>query len=100
MKKGLNDFIKESEDLDGNFERKFDINTRMISLTEEVGELSHAFLINEGRKKDGTSPTISENLTNLLHEVFLIASHYKIDLDVAWEEFLRTMPGWAEKRNK
>lgn len=100
MKKGLNDFIKESEELDSNFKRKFDIGTRMVSLTEEVGELSHAFLINEKKKRDGTNPTISENLTNLLYEVFLIASHYKIDLDEAWDEFLKTMPSWAEKRNK
>lgn len=99
MSKNLNDYVQESVVLDNNFERKFDISTRMISLTEEVGELAHAYLVNENKKSDGSTTTMSENLTNLLHEIFLISAHYEIDLEKEWDVFVKVMPEWAEKRN-
>lgn len=100
MKKNFKGLVKNSVQINNNFKRRWDIKTRTVNLSEEVGELAHAILVNEKDKVDGTKPTIAENLTNLLYELFLIANHYKVDLDKAWEEFIKVMPSWAEKRNK
>lgn len=45
-------------------------------------------------------PSIGIGLANLLYEIFLIAGHYKVDLDNDWQKFLDAMPKWVEMRNK
>lgn len=101
MRNNLKVYTRESEDIDRGFKKRWDIETRIVNLAEEVGELAHDVLVMEKRKKDKMmAPSIGLNLANLLYEIFLIAQHYKVDLDKEWQIFLKNMPKWIEKRNK
>lgn len=101
MKNSLQHFVKESKAINSSFDNKWGIETRIVNLVEELGELSHDILVSEGRKNDKPHwPTISGNLSSLLYEIFLIADIKKVNLDDAWNDFLKIMPEWIEKRNK
>lgn len=100
MKNPFNEYIDQSVKLDKQFKRRWDINTRMVNLSEEVGELAHDVLVAEKSKNDKPHAPLADNLTNLLYELFLIADYYKVDLDKSWGEFIKNMPGWAKMRNK
>lgn len=101
MRKNLNDFVRESAEIDIQFKNRWPIETRVVNLAEEVGELAHDVLVIEKKKKDKMiAETIQANLSNLLYEVFLIADNYKVDLDKEWDRFRKVMPSWAKKRNK
>lgn len=93
--------VKQSLEIDKGFKNRWDIETRIVNLTEEVGELAHDILVTEKKKKDKMlGPSLGIGLANLLYEIFLIAHHYKVDLDKDWQKFLEAMPNWVEKRNK
>lgn len=92
---------KQSAKIDQKFKIRWDIKTRLVNLSEEVGELAHDVLVEEKLKNDKPiAKDLGANLTNLMYELFLIANHYKIDLDKSWETFLKSMPQWTEMRNK
>lgn len=100
MRNNLNVCVKESLDIDKGFKKRWDIETRIVNLAEEVGELAHDVLVIEKKKNDQLiGPSIGIGLANLLYEIFLIADHYKVDLDDDWQKFLDAMPKWFEKRN-
>ena len=101
MNSNLKKYIKESSKLDKGFKNRWSIETRIVNLAEEVGELAHDVLVVEKKKKDKMlGPSIGIGLANILYEIFLIADHYKIDLDSDWQKFLNAMPRWVKKRNK
>jgi NTP pyrophosphatase (non-canonical NTP hydrolase) len=101
MRNSLAEHIKQSKKIDKGFKKRWGIETRIVSLAEEVGELSHDILVTEKKKTDKMmGPSIGIGLANLLYEIFLIADHYKIDLDKDWKKFLNAMPKWYAKRNK
>lgn len=101
MAKVFKTLTSESAGIDKKFKNRWDIKTRLINLSEEVGELSHDILIIENLKNDKPyAKSIGANITNLLYELFLIANYYHRDLDKDWETFLKEMPGWAKMRNK
>lgn len=101
MNKSLKKHIEQSQNIDKGFKKRWGIETRIVNLTEEVGELAHDILVTEKKKKDKLmGPSIGIGLANLLYEIFLIADHYKIDLDNDWQKFIDAMPKWVSKRNK
>jgi len=93
--------MAQSRQIDKKFKIRWDIKTRLVNLSEEVGELAHDVLVEEKLKNDKPiAKDLGADLTNLMYELFLIANHYKIDLDKSWKIFLKSMPSWAEMRNK
>lgn len=93
--------VEQSKNIDSQFKSRWSIETRIVNLTEEVGELAHDVLVTEKKKSDKMmGPSIGIGLANLLYEIFLIAGHYKVDLDNDWQKFLDAMPKWVEMRNK
>lgn len=101
MKGNFNNAVKQSSQIDKRFKIRWDIKTRLVNLSEEVGELAHDVLVKEKLKNDKPiAKNLGADLTNLMYELFLIANHYKIDLDKSWETFLKEMPTWTKKRNK
>ncbi len=58
------------------------IHTRLVELMEEVGELANAIQTDEGFKsKKRKKADLTNSVCDVLYEVFLIAAHYKVDLD-------------------
>lgn len=101
MSKTLAQLSQDCQDLDSQFTNKWNIETRLVNLMEEVGELSHDVLVVEGKKNDALkAKDMGLNLTNLLYEILLIADKYSVSMDDSWEEFLQVMPQWVEMRNK
>lgn len=95
------ELISQSKNINKKFQIQWGIETRLVNLTEEVGELAHDVLVKEGQKKDQLhTEHIGDNLTNLLYEIFMIADHYQVDLDQDWQKFIKVMPSWVEKRNE
>ena len=93
--------VNQSVKIDKGFKIRWDIKTRLINLSEEVGELAHDVLVEQKLKNDKPiAKDLGADLTNLMYELFLIADHYKIDLDKSWETFLKSMPAWSKMRNK
>lgn len=101
MSKTLQQVLQDSEEINSQFDIEWNIGTRLVNLMEEVGELSHDVLVNEGLKKDKLhAKDMGGNLSNLLYEIALISKHYNVDLDKSWDDFLKVMPDWAKMRNK
>lgn len=58
------------------------VHHRLTELFEEVGELANAIQTTEGFKSQKRKKSdITNSICDVLYEIFLIADHYKIDLD-------------------
>lgn len=79
----LNEAISETQKQADNMPSEgWTVHTRFVELVEEVGELANAIQTFEGFKsKNRQKAEITNSVCDILYEVFLIASHYKIDLD-------------------
>lgn len=51
MKSNLKSVVKDSVDIDRGFKNRWDIETRIVNLAEEVGELAHDILVVEKKKR-------------------------------------------------
>jgi len=69
--------------------RQWDIETRVLELAKQFGDLARQVLVVEGyyladRDNDPSySVDIGDELADILHAVFRIADHYDIDLEAA-----------------
>jgi NTP pyrophosphatase (non-canonical NTP hydrolase) len=70
--------------------KNWTIHNRLAELIEEVGELSNAIQTEEGFKSQKRKKSdIDDSICDILYELFLIADHYKIDLDKKFPEVLK-----------
>ena len=75
----------------------FDKRDRVLDLVEEVGELAHAVLIVEKRKKKrgkrgkSTVDDVADALSDILFDLIALADDYKIDLVDDYERMLREL---------
>lgn len=75
----------------------FDKRDRVLDLVEEVGELAHAVLMVEGRKKkniEGGGKKVSDvadALSDMLFDMIVLAEDYQIDLVKDYERMLKEL---------
>lgn len=78
----LNQAVKETQECYSRFPQKWPIHARLADLMEEVGELANAIQVQEGYKsKKRKKSDLINSVCDVLYSVFLVASHYNIDLD-------------------
>lgn len=95
----LNQALQETEKVCRKFPnpKKWGPHHRFAELTEEVGELANAIQTTEGYKsKKRKKSEIVDSVCDILYEVFMMASMYKVDLDKEYPKVLRQL----EKRIK
>ncbi len=92
----LAELVRISEQVHGEFQRienrTWTVETTVIELMKQVGDLSRRFLTYEGyyladRSQHPAYQTDVENIGNeladILHSVFLLSAHYGVDLERA-----------------
>ncbi len=73
------------------------IHNRLTELVEEVGELANAIQTTEGFKsKKRQKAELIDSVCDVLFEIFMIAGHYKVDLDKEYPAVLEHI----DKRRK
>lgn len=98
-KLNLNQAIKETEKVCGKFPnpRKWTSHHRFAELVEEVGELANAIQTKEGYKSTKRQKSeVNDSICDILYEVLMMASMYKVNLDKEYPKVLRQL----EKRIK
>ena len=80
-------------EINNKFKKEFSDEGRALSLVSEVGELADAMLEYEGGKEKGTRNSkgleeITDALSDIQYNLFVLASHYKIDLGEDYEKML------------
>lgn len=89
----LRDLVKKTVEVNNRFKCHFGKQGRALSLMSEVGELADAMLEYEGAKEKGTRDSkgkdeVADALADILYNIFLIANHYDVDLDIEYEKVL------------
>ena len=79
--------------INNQFKKEFSDQGRALSLVSEVGELADAMLEYDGSKEKGTRESkgleeIADALSDIQYNLFVLASHYKIDLGEDYEKML------------
>jgi len=79
--------------INSQFKKEFSDQGRALSLVSEVGELADAMLEYDGSKEKGTRDSkglaeIADALSDIQYNLFVLASHYKIDLSDDYEKML------------
>lgn len=95
----LNQAIRETEKVCQKFPnpKKWTSHNRFAALVEEVGELANAIQTTEGYKSNKRKKSeIADSVCDILYEVFMMASVYKVDLDKEYPNVLKQF----EKRIK
>ncbi len=78
----LNQAIKETREVASQMPIKYPIHARLVDLIEEVGELANAIQVQEGYKsKKRKKSDLVNSVCDVLYSIFLVASHYNVDLD-------------------
>ena len=78
----LNQATEETRKVASKMPIKYPIHARLADLIEEVGELANAIQVEEGYKsKKRKKSDLINSVCDVLYSVFLVASHYNIDLD-------------------
>lgn len=97
-KYNLNKAIEDTEELAKKMPNEgWTIHTRFLELVEEVGELANAIQTTEGFKsKKRQKSQLIDSVCDVLFELLMIASIYKIDLDKEYPEVLKHI----DKRRK
>lgn len=95
----LNQAIKETEKVCRKFPnpKKWSPHHRFTELAEEVGELANAIQTTEGYKSNKRKKSeVIDSICDILYEVLMMASMYKVDLDKEYPKVLQQL----EKRIK
>lgn len=90
----LNQAIKETEKVCRKFPnpKKWTSHHRFAELVEEVGELANAIQTTEGYKSNKRKKSeINDSVCDILYEVFMMASIYKVDLDKEYPKVLKQL---------
>lgn len=67
-------------------------HNRFAALVEEIGELANAIQTTEGYKSNKRKKSeIADSVCDILYEVFMMASVYKVDLDKEYPKVLRQL---------
>jgi len=79
--------------INNRFKKEFSDQGRALSLVSEVGELADAMLEYEGKKEKGTKKSkgleeIADALADIQYNLFIMASHYDIDLNKEYKKML------------
>ncbi len=91
---GLNQAIKETEKVCRKFPnpKKWTSHNRFAALVEEVGELANAIQTTEGYKsKKRQKSEVIDSICDILYEVLMMASVYRVDLDKEYSKALRQL---------
>jgi NTP pyrophosphatase (non-canonical NTP hydrolase) len=86
-----------NDKLDPERGRKWTPNVAVSEILEEVNKLGSSVKNmeeNEASDKSGTKQVLATELSNLLYEVFVLAEHYRIELE---ESFLQTVNDYMLK---
>jgi NTP pyrophosphatase (non-canonical NTP hydrolase) len=80
-------------EINNRFKKEFSDQGRALSLVSEVGELADAMLEYDGSKEKGTRDSkgleeIADALSDIQYNLFVLASHYQIDLGDDYEKML------------
>ena len=77
---------------------KWEIYQRFNDLVEEVGELANAIQVEEGYKtKLRKKSELIDSVCDVLFSIFLVASHYKIDLEKEYPKVLKEINDRRER---
>ena len=95
----LNEAIKKTRMVNNKMPgKKWGIYQRFNDLVEEVGELSNAVQVKEGWKtKNRSKSELIDSLCDVLYSLFLMADHYKIDLDREYPKILKEIDKRRQK---
>jgi NTP pyrophosphatase (non-canonical NTP hydrolase) len=82
--------------INNKFKKEFTTQGRALSLVSEVGELADAILEYSEEKEKGTRKgksleEIKDALADIQYNLFVLASHYKIDLGKEYETMLKNL---------
>lgn len=96
----LKDYQKKTKKLSLLFKRlpgdigNWDAKTYMINLVEEIGELSNAMLVEEGKKSlKRKKSNVADSLCDSLYSLFMIAECYNLDLEEEYDKVLNDLEG-------
>ncbi|MEX0616876.1 MAG: MazG nucleotide pyrophosphohydrolase domain-containing protein [Candidatus Woykebacteria bacterium] len=77
---------------------KWEIYQRFNDLVEEVGELANAIQVTEGFKtKNRSKSELVDSVCDVLFSIFLVAAHYKIDLEEEYPKVLKEIDNRRKK---
>lgn len=87
----LNEVVAETKKVKDKMPGKpWGIYQRFNDLVEETGELANAIQVKEGWKsKKRSKSDLVDSVCDVLYSVFLIASHYDIDLEIEYPKVLK-----------
>ncbi|MFC1654081.1 hypothetical protein ACFL1M_04505 [Patescibacteria group bacterium] len=97
------ELIDKTRDLNKKFKKSFSKQDRMMDLMEEVGELSQAMLIVDGKKltndpkKQKTRKDIADALCDVLYDLVLLTDDYEIDLGKEYKQMLERLEKRIDK---
>ena len=86
----LNEAVKETAKVKDKMPGEpWGIYQRFNDLVEEVGELANAIQVKEGFKtKNRAKSELVDSVCDVLFSIFLVASHYNIDLEKEYPKVL------------
>lgn len=91
----LNQAIKETEKVCKKFPKspkEWTSHHRFAELVEEIGELANAIQTKEGYKSPKRKKSeINDSICDILYEVFMMASTYRVDLDKEYPKVLKQL---------
>jgi NTP pyrophosphatase (non-canonical NTP hydrolase) len=82
--------------INSRFKKEFSDQGRALSLVSEVGELADAILEYKGEKEKGSKKNkgleeIIDALADIQYNLFVLASHYNIDLGKEYKKMLSNL---------
>jgi NTP pyrophosphatase (non-canonical NTP hydrolase) len=89
--KSLNQLVTQTKNLVKKFPGPhWNPEVRFVDLVEEIGELANAILVKENHKsKKRQRAELADSLCDCLFNIFMLAEHYKIDLDQEYQQIMK-----------
>lgn len=92
--------IKKTLKISKKFPKPMSKEERFIQLVEEVGELANAIATTEGHKaKKCARADLKDSFADVMFDLIVLASLYKIDLEKETEEMLKRLEKRIKKGN-
>ena len=95
----LNEAIRETKKVKEKMPGKpWGIYQRFNDLVEETGELANAIQVKEGWKtKNRSKADLVDSVCDVLFSTFLIANHYRVDLEKEYPKILKEIDEHRKK---